>query len=134
MRNVLLRILAASGGLALLLGGLWACPLAHDPYETDRACWDRSDCVTSELCAKPDGGELKQGRCKTPSSGLCGAQDGGTDAGLYHCFADDQGTPRECSYVERDKCTQYQRDAGPCPDAGCPDEWCLQWADKWGCR
>ena len=135
MRNSLPRALALAGSaaLALVVAGLGACPLSHDAYETNRPCWNgNTDCVTSELCAKADGAALDPGRCDTPSDGPCGFLDGGADAG-YHCFPDENGMARTCLYDPQFRCLSYV-DAGTCPEAGCPDDWCTRWKDLWGCQ
>ncbi|MDY0001982.1 MAG: hypothetical protein RBU30_11850, partial [Polyangia bacterium] len=83
--------------LALALAGQAACPFAHDGYETDRPCWDQSDCVTKERCERGDAGILSAGQCSEPSDGPCGFLDGGTSAGFY-CFPDEEGNPEKCRY------------------------------------
>jgi hypothetical protein len=121
-------------GVLFLAFGLYACPFAHDSYETDRSCWDQLDCVSSELCFKVDGGQTKAGRCAPPSDGPCVFDGGATEPG-FHCFPDLDGTERYCYYEPRYSCRVCQRDAGPLPDSGqCPTDWCLEWNDRWGCR
>jgi hypothetical protein len=129
MRRTALRtaLLLGAGTVALSALALAACPLAHDPYETGDTCFSAADCVLGEQCAKPDGGaSLRNGQCAVPSDGPC-ATDGG-----YYCYPDPSGTPRSCSHDTHDQCLQYL-DAGPCPDGGCPAEWCTLWRDRWGC-
>lgn len=119
----------AVGGVTLAFSGLAACPLSHDAVETDRACWDKSDCVQNERCSKPDGGELGLGTCAVPTDGPCGA-----DAGFgFYCFENEQSQPESCFYEPRDRCKVCGLDGG-LPDSGCPEPSCLQWQDRWGCR
>jgi hypothetical protein len=134
-RKSLVAVLSACAGVVLMvaLSQMVACPLSHDPYETDRPCWDEADCVGQELCHKPDGGTLAQGTCDVPTDGPCLILDGGVEG--YHCFADDEGHPQVCYHDLQHRCVDCALELdGGLPDGGCPDASCLQWEDRWGCR
>jgi hypothetical protein len=124
-------ILGSPALVALVLAGGLACPLAHDGYETDRPCWDRSDCVAKERCERGDAGTLSPGTCNVPSDGPCGPLDAGT-AGFY-CFPNAQGDPELCFYEPQYLCLHCDLD-GSLPDGGCPVEACLTWRDHWRCQ
>ena len=124
----LLSVLAV-GGAVLAFSGLAACPLSHDAVETDRPCWDATDCVENERCSKPDGGALGTGRCAIPSDGPCFG-----DAGLgFYCFSNAQGEPSHCFHDPQSRCARCGLDGGG-PDGGCPDASCIAWQEYWGCR
>lgn len=112
------------------LAGSVACPLAHDGYETDRPCWDQSDCVAKERCERGDAGLVVPGTCNVPSDGPCAIPDGGT-AGFY-CFPNAQGEPERCHYEPQYQCLRCELD-GSLPDSGCPADDCLLWRDQWRC-
>ena len=126
-----LLVLAVAGTATLALTGMVACPLSHDDYETNRPCWDGLDCVSNEMCGKPDGGELYPGKCGVPSDGPC-LNDAGAGPGFF-CFRTENGTAQSCYYDPHDRCTQCGLDGG-IPDGGCPEANCLEWRDRWGCR
>lgn len=121
----------ALGVLVVAASTMVACPLSHDGYETDRPCWSELDCVQDELCGKPDGGALGQGRCGVPSDGPCGPLDSGVEG--YYCFPNASGQPQSCTYDPNFQCVQCGLDGG-LPDGGCPEASCLQWRDRWGCQ
>ncbi len=122
-------------GIAALLS---ACPLAHDEYDTGRACVRDQDCPSDEVCATPDAAVSDDGGVKAeslcyPRSGLipCFPSDAGVPA--YYCFGVDQICVREPSV-----CLEYA-DAGCDSDAGCDggsmvDAGCVRWKpERFGC-
>ena len=123
------RAFRALALLALAFTGGLACPLAHDGYETDRPCWDDTDCVAKERCERGDAGTATPGRCGVPSDGPCGPLDGG---GGYYCFPNEAGVPEICFHDLQDRCIHCGLD-GSVPDAGCPTDDCLEWKDRWRC-
>ena len=133
--KTLFAVLSAVTGAALVavVSQMVACPLSHDDYETDRPCWSEADCVTEQMCAKPDGGELLAGSCGVPTDGPCRLLDGGVEG--YYCFADEDGNPQRCYHDLQYRCVDCALELdGGLPDGGCPDASCLEWRDRWGCR
>ncbi len=129
------KALKLGGGLVLVAAlastmSLVACPLAHDNYETDRPCWSQSDCVSDELCGRPDAGEMLSGACGIPSDGPCVVLDGGVPG--YFCFPGENGEQRSCYYNPQDTCTACEIDGGALAD--CPPENCVTWRGRHGCE
>ncbi len=133
----LLGALALAGVLGTGLA-LSACPLSHDAYETDRPCWNDSDCVGDELCGKLDAcvvgscptPENTTGECAVPSDGPCGPLDAGVDG--YWCFPSEDGVARSCYYNPQQTCIECALDGGLPRD--CPPSSCLTWRGRYGCQ
>jgi len=127
-------LVAVTAGLTLV-----ACPLSHDKYETDRPCWNQSDCVTNELCGKFDAcvvgscptPENTTGFCAIPSDGPCGLLDAGIPG--YLCFPDENGAARQCYFDSLGgNCIECGIDAGL--PRYCPAASCLAWQGRYGCE
>lgn len=112
------------------LAGSVACPLAHDGYETDRPCWDLSDCVAKERCERADAGVLFSGTCNVPTDGPCAVLDAGAEG--FYCYPNALGEPEHCHYEPQYQCLRCDLD-GSLPDSGCPADDCLLWRDRWRC-